>query len=62
MPPAGLYRAYSRSIMTHENTKPSVDTALRMPSLFVSHGSPMFALEPGTTGPALRAFGERLRA
>ena len=48
--------------MTHENTKPSVDTALRMPSLFVSHGSPMFALEPGTTGPALRAFGERLRA
>jgi len=49
-------------IMTHENTKPSVDTALRMPSLFVSHGSPMFALEPGATGPALRAFGERLRA
>ena len=30
--------------------------------LFVSHGSPMFALEPGTTGPALRAFGETLPA
>jgi len=30
-----------------------------LPTLFVSHGSPMFALEPGSTGPALRAFGEQ---
>lgn len=35
---------------------------VRLPALFVSHGSPMFALEPGSTGPALRALGERLRA
>lgn len=31
------------------------------PALFVSHGSPMFALEPGTTGPALQAFGQAVR-
>ena len=31
------------------------------PSLFISHGSPMFALEPGVLGPNLRAIGESLR-
>ena len=37
----------------------------RVPALFVSHGSPMFALEPGLLGPALERFGAalpRLRA
>ena len=32
----------------------------RLPTLFVSHGSPMFAIEPGVSGPNLRALGERL--
>lgn len=31
-----------------------------MPTVFVSHGSPMFALEPGQVGPRLRALGEAL--
>ena len=31
-----------------------------LPSLFVSHGSPMLAVEPGRTGPLLRSIGERL--
>jgi 4,5-DOPA dioxygenase extradiol len=31
------------------------------PSLFISHGSPMFALEPGVLGPNLRDVGESLR-
>jgi 4,5-DOPA dioxygenase extradiol len=31
------------------------------PSLFISHGSPMFALEPGVLGPNLRALGQSLR-
>ncbi|HEU4773045.1 MAG TPA: class III extradiol ring-cleavage dioxygenase [Lysobacter sp.] len=30
------------------------------PSLFVSHGSPMFALEPGLLGPALQQIGRSL--
>ena len=32
-----------------------------LPVLFVSHGSPMFALDPGQTGPALQRMGARLR-
>lgn len=32
------------------------------PSLFVSHGSPMFALEPGMLGPELRRIGKALPA
>lgn len=30
------------------------------PVFFISHGSPTFALEPGTLGPALRQLGQRL--
>ena len=32
----------------------------RLPSLFVSHGAPSFALEPGLAGPALTALGRAL--
>jgi len=32
----------------------------RAPALFVSHGSPMFALEPGLLGPRLRELGAAL--
>lgn len=32
----------------------------RLPSLFVSHGAPTFALEPGQAGPALTALGQAL--
>lgn len=32
----------------------------RLPSLFVSHGAPTFALEPGRAGPALTALGRTL--
>ncbi|SCC91242.1 Extradiol ring-cleavage dioxygenase class III protein subunit B [Thiomonas sp. X19] len=31
-----------------------------LPSLFVSHGSPMLPLEPGTAGPMLSALGDEL--
>jgi 4,5-DOPA dioxygenase extradiol len=31
-----------------------------LPTLFISHGSPMFALEPGLAGTKLRALGESL--
>ncbi|MEG0787011.1 MAG: class III extradiol ring-cleavage dioxygenase [Comamonas sp.] len=34
----------------------------RLPVLFVSHGSPMFALEAGATGPALTQWGKKVRA
>ena len=32
----------------------------RLPSLFVSHGAPTFALEPGLAGPRLTALGSAL--
>jgi hypothetical protein len=32
----------------------------RMPTLFVSHGAPTFAIEPGLAGPNLTAPGQRL--
>jgi 4,5-DOPA dioxygenase extradiol len=32
----------------------------RMPSLFVSHGAPTFAIEPGLAGPRLTALGRKL--
>ena len=32
-----------------------------LPVLFVSHGAPTFATEPGQSGPALRAYGRALR-
>ncbi len=32
----------------------------RLPALFVSHGAPTFATEPGRAGPALRRLGEEL--
>jgi 4,5-DOPA dioxygenase extradiol len=35
---------------------------MKIPALFVSHGAPTFALEPGQAGPLLRAIGERLLA
>ena len=33
----------------------------RAPALFVSHGSPMFAIDSGEYGEALRRFGERIQ-
>jgi 4,5-DOPA dioxygenase extradiol len=33
-----------------------------LPTVFVSHGAPLFAIEPGSSGPALRAWGSTLPA
>jgi 4,5-DOPA dioxygenase extradiol len=33
-------------------------TAATLPTLFVSHGAPLFATDAGTTGPALRAWAQ----
>lgn len=35
---------------------------MKTPALFVSHGAPTFALEPGQAGPLLKDIGERIRA
>lgn len=34
--------------------------SVTLPSLFISHGSPMLAVDPGRTGPVLRRIGETL--
>lgn len=39
---------------------PTMDTQC-LPTLFVSHGSPMLAVHPGQTGPALAEWGATLR-
>lgn len=36
--------------------------AVALPTLFVSHGAPTFALDPGTSGPALTTWAAALRA
>ncbi|MES2422952.1 MAG: class III extradiol ring-cleavage dioxygenase [Pseudomonadota bacterium] len=36
-------------------------TATTLPALFVSHGAPLFALEPGESGPALTRWGQALQ-
>lgn len=41
----------------HPLTAPAVAKA---PVLFISHGAPTFAIEPGVLGPRLKALGERL--
>lgn len=35
---------------------------MKIPAMFVSHGAPTFALEPGQAGPLLHAIGERILA
>lgn len=37
-------------------------TTTALPSLFVSHGAPLFAIDPGTSGPALTRWGDALLA
>ena len=44
-------------------TKDATPSSIAMLTvLYVSHGAPLFALEPGSTGPALTRWGEQLRA
>ncbi len=37
-------------------------TTATLPALFISHGAPLFAVEAGTSGPALTRFGKSLPA
>jgi 4,5-DOPA dioxygenase extradiol len=39
----------------------SASVASPLPALFISHGAPLFAVEPGTTGPALTRWGQALK-
>ena len=36
-------------------------TTKTLPALFISHGAPLFAIEPGSTGPALTRWGQELQ-
>lgn len=41
---------------------PAGAASATLPVLFVSHGAPLFALDAGTTGPALTRWGQSVRA
>ena len=49
------------STATPVSVAPSTGDAARVPALFVSHGAPLFAMEAGSTGPALAHWGQALR-
>ncbi|MBP7324124.1 MAG: class III extradiol ring-cleavage dioxygenase [Alicycliphilus sp.] len=44
------------------NQDPQPISPAALPTLYVSHGAPLFALAPGSTGPALTQWGAQLRA
>ncbi len=44
------------------NQDPQPISPAALPTLYVSHGAPRFALAPGNTGPALTQWGAQLRA
>lgn len=48
--------------MSASEHSPSFRPNAVLPALFVSHGAPLFAVDAGTTGPALAQWGGRLRA
>jgi 4,5-DOPA dioxygenase extradiol len=37
-----------------------MNTATHAPALFISHGAPTFAIEPGALGPQLQRLGQQL--
>jgi 4,5-DOPA dioxygenase extradiol len=43
-------------------TQAPLSSPATVPALFVSHGAPLFAIDAGTTGPALTQWGQGLRA
>jgi 4,5-DOPA dioxygenase extradiol len=45
--------------IARHNRKPSMNPS-PLPVLYVSHGAPLFAIEPGSTGPALTRWGQGL--
>jgi 4,5-DOPA dioxygenase extradiol len=53
-------KKYEKNLM-NEQTINGVLTKSRMPSVFVSHGAPTYALEPGIAGPQLGALGASLK-
>jgi 4,5-DOPA dioxygenase extradiol len=46
--------------LTNAETPPVTTTATALPSLFISHGAPPFALEPGRAGALLQEAGRKL--
>jgi hypothetical protein len=44
----------------HPDPSRSVVTVNRLPGLFVAHGAPTFAIDPGLAGPKLTALGQAL--
>src|SRR5580704_14712674 len=53
-------RADGRPTSIRRRRSGECETMTSAPALFVSHGAPTFALEPGLLGPKLKQLGEQL--
>src|SRR5579864_6375105 len=57
----GAHRPRPKRCATHRRRRRAAEyTMTDAPSLFVSHGAPTFALDPGLLGPKLTQLGEHL--
>jgi 4,5-DOPA dioxygenase extradiol len=59
--PAETSTVHAYRVIDASHKETAMSTTALLPSIFVSHGAPTFALEPGQAAPLLRGIGERIQ-